>query len=56
MIDLDIYKLTLSFYLNRSSMRRTKSFYKNFRFVEIYLDRKIFIYLFIQVLRLYAAG
>ena len=41
MIDLDIYKLILSFYLNRFSMRRTKTFHKNFRFVEIYLDRKI---------------
>ena len=41
MIDLDVYKLALSFYLNRFSMRRTETFNKNFRFVEIYLDRKI---------------
>ena len=41
MIDLDNYKLTLSFYLNRFSMRHTNTFYKKFRFVEIYLDRKV---------------
>ena len=41
MIDLDIYKLILSFYLNRFSIHRTKTFYKKFRFIEIYLDRKI---------------